>query len=382
MKKSTILKSVVLGLAFISISCGDDDDSNAGSNPVEKAAIVDTYANIVSTSYNKSVASAETFNTVLKTFVTNKDEASLTAAKNAWLSAREDYQPTEAFRFYGPIEEVIEGSNDLPYEVSINAWPLDEDTVLDFISKNTTFNETLFLSEFNEDDNITIGWHPIEFILWGADVDKTDGTIAGNKKIAEFTTNQYDYLTAAGDILVQYLKDVAGQWAVGGAYRTEFTSDTDQALENILLSIGTLANAELGGERTLDPWKSPGEDAEHSCFSDNTNRDNALNWEGIVGVYQGKLVGVEGASIEDLVKEANAELAEKITAQIALVNEIMTIINPLEFEDVIQLDSENRNLIFIDGPDTEEKTLVSRLTTFGNLIVEAGNALGLKVTVN
>lgn len=374
---------MLLSVGLLVISCSDDDnDGNSNNSPIEKTAIVDNYVNIVSTAYKKSVSSAKNFNTTLKTLAANKDEAALTAAKQAWLNAREDYQPTEAFRFYGPIEEVIEGSQDLPYEVSINAWPLDEKTVSDFIADNTTFNEALFLSEFNEDDNITIGWHPIEFILWGADPDKTDGTIAGNKTIAEFTDNQFDYLVAAGDLLIKYLNDVAGEWASDGAFRAKFVADTDQALENVLLSIGTLANAELGGERTLDPWNSPGKDAEHSCFSDNTNRDNALNWEGVVGVYQGNLAGATGASIEDLVKEADSKLAAEITAQIGLVNEILAIINPLEFEDVIQPGSPNRELIFIEGVDTEEKTLVSRLNTFGNLIIRAGNALGLQVTVN
>ena len=370
---------------LFAVSCGDDDQSSTPNisldTEVNREAVVSNYVNIVSTGYNNSVASAGTFNTALRALAANRDEASLEAAKQAWLSAREDYQPTEAFRFYGPIEEVIEGSQDLPYEVSINAWPLDEATVTSFIASNSTFTESLFLSEFNEDDNITVGWHPIEFVLWGADLDRTNGSIAGNKDIADFTTNEFNYLVAAGDLLVEYLDDVARRWTDEGGFGATFVADSDQAIENILLSIGTLANAELGGERTLDPWNNPGEDAEHSCFSDNTNRDNALNWAGIVGVYQGDLVGVSGASVEDLIAQEDPELAARITAQIALVNEILEVINPLEFEDVIQFDSPNRSLIFQDV-DPDEETLISRLTVFGNLIVEAGNALGVNVTVN
>ena len=43
-------------------------------------------------------------------------------AKDAWLAARDDYGPTEAFRFYdGPIDNADDGPEGL-----INAWPMDE----------------------------------------------------------------------------------------------------------------------------------------------------------------------------------------------------------------------------------------------------------------
>ena len=46
----------------------------------------------------------------------------LAAAKDAWLTARDDYVPTEAFRFYdGPIDNPDDGP-----EGQINAWPMDE----------------------------------------------------------------------------------------------------------------------------------------------------------------------------------------------------------------------------------------------------------------
>ena len=49
-------------------------------------------------------------------------DATLAAAKQAWLTARDDYLPTEAYRFYdGPIDNPKTGP-----EGQINAWPLDE----------------------------------------------------------------------------------------------------------------------------------------------------------------------------------------------------------------------------------------------------------------
>ena len=46
----------------------------------------------------------------------------MAAAREAWLAARDDYGPTEAFRFYGgPIDNEQDGPEGL-----LNAWPLDE----------------------------------------------------------------------------------------------------------------------------------------------------------------------------------------------------------------------------------------------------------------
>ena len=55
-------------------------------------------------------------------FIAEPSPETLAAAKDAWLTARDDYGPTEAFRFYGgPIDNEENGVEGL-----INAWPLDE----------------------------------------------------------------------------------------------------------------------------------------------------------------------------------------------------------------------------------------------------------------
>jgi putative iron-regulated protein len=55
-------------------------------------------------------------------FIAEPSPETLAAARDAWLTARDDYGPTEAFRFYGgPIDNEENGVEGL-----INAWPLDE----------------------------------------------------------------------------------------------------------------------------------------------------------------------------------------------------------------------------------------------------------------
>src|SRR5690606_25723822 len=91
---------------------------------------------------------------------------------------REWYGLTEAFRFYGgPID-----AEDGP-EGRINAWPLDEayadgvegDLEAGIIGDPSSEITAAVLSEQNErggEENVSTGWHAIEFLLWGQDLDE------------------------------------------------------------------------------------------------------------------------------------------------------------------------------------------------------------------
>ena len=80
------------------------------------------YAAGVHAAYEASLASATELDTAIDAFVADPTDETLEAAKQAWLTARDDYGLTEAFRFYGgPIDNEETGP-----EGRINAWPLDE----------------------------------------------------------------------------------------------------------------------------------------------------------------------------------------------------------------------------------------------------------------
>ena len=65
---------------------------------------------------------AEALHDAIDAFVAGPTDATLQAAKDAWLAGRRLYGPTEVFRFYdGPIDNPDDGP-----EGQINAWPMDE----------------------------------------------------------------------------------------------------------------------------------------------------------------------------------------------------------------------------------------------------------------
>ena len=72
---------------------------------VDPGAVVAGYADGVLASYTASATSATAMDAAIDAFVAAPTEATLQAAKQAWLAARNDYGITEAFRFYdGPID--------------------------------------------------------------------------------------------------------------------------------------------------------------------------------------------------------------------------------------------------------------------------------------
>jgi len=97
------------------------------------------------------------------------------------------------------------------------------------------------------------------------------------------------------------------------------------------LGITTLVSAELPVERMDVALGNADQEDEHSCFSDNTHRDIALNLQGVINVYQGKYGTIDGPSLEDLVKQANVSVyTDTDVAVTASLNKVAAIQTPFD----------------------------------------------------
>ena len=102
-------------MAGLLAACGE-----SGPTTELKQEVVANYANGVHHLYSQSLGSAQAMDRAIDQFLQEPTAAHLEAAKRLWLIARDDYGPTEAFRFYdGPIDHPDTGPEGL-----INAWPL------------------------------------------------------------------------------------------------------------------------------------------------------------------------------------------------------------------------------------------------------------------
>jgi putative iron-regulated protein len=305
----------------------------AVAQDVTADAVARHYAVIVHASYEDALAAATTMQRAIDIFVARPTAATHEAAKHAWLTAREWYGQTEAFRFYGgPIDDA-KGT-----EARINAWPVDEsyiDSVKDKPTAGLINNPQISISKkqlaaLNQrrgEENIATGWHAIEFVLWGQDF-HDDGP--GDRSFTDFVDGsapnakrRREYLQVVTALLVDDLSYLLQAWQPRrNNYRAQFVGNGNEAVRRMLVGMGSLSRGELAGERLEVPLATQDQEDEQSCFSDNTHRDIVADALGIENVWLGRYRRadgsvLQGASLKDLVAAANPALAQQTTQDIA-----------------------------------------------------------------
>ncbi len=311
----------------------------------EPAAIIDTYAAIALAGYEDALSTARELETAVEALIANPTEVKLEAARTAWMAARDPYQQTEAFRFGNPVVDAWEGR--------VNAWPLDEG-LIDYVdasygvesdanglyAANVIANVSLAIhgqmvdaSQLTPDflqntlqeaggveSNVATGYHAIEFLLWGQDLNGT-GPGAGNRPATDYSTAAHAdrraaYLSAATDLLVTDLEEMVASWQDGGAAREAAEAGGVAA---ILTGMGSLSFGELAGERMKLGLLLHDPEEEHDCFSDNTHMSHLNDALGVRNVYLGRYVRVDGsvvsgASVSELIADKDPTLDAEIIA--------------------------------------------------------------------
>ena len=299
---------------------------------LEKSEVVATYADIAEAGYADSLATAKTLQDAVDALIKSPSEETLAAAREAWLAARVPYQQTEVYRFGNAIVDDWEGK--------VNAWPLDEG-LIDYVDASyggptdanelaalnvianpeinvagrtvdaTAITPELIADTLNEADgietNVARGYHAIEFLLWGQDLNGTEAG-AGDRQWTDYASGddctngncdrRADYLKAATDLLVSDLEFMAAQWAEDGEARAEVTADADAGLVTMLTGMGSLSYGEQAGERMLLGLMLNDPEEEHDCFSDNTHNSHFYDGKGVQNVYLGGYTRVDGTVVE------------------------------------------------------------------------------------
>ena len=309
-------------------------------------AVVKHYAELVSAVYSDSLSTAKTLQSAIDAFLATPNDETLQAAKDAWVAARVPYLQSEVFRFGNTIIDDWEGQ--------VNAWPLDEG-LIDYVDKsyehalgnpaasaNIIANTEIQVGEdkidvkdltpeklasLNElggsEANVATGYHAIEFLLWGQDLNGT-GPGAGNRPASDYlegagaTGSHNDrrraYLKAVTDLLVKDLEEMVGNWApnVADNYRATLEAEpVNDGVRKMLFGMGSLSLGELAGERMKVALEANSSEDEHDCFSDNTHNSHFYNGKGIRNVYLGEYTRVDGSkvsgpSLSSLVAKADA----------------------------------------------------------------------------
>ncbi len=334
---------------------------------VTNEAVLKHYADLAYAKYGDSLATAKTLQNKIDTLLTKPTESNLAAARAAWVAARHPYQQTEAYRFGNAIVDDWEGK--------VNAWPLDEG-LIDYTAAsyggesdenalytaNVIANKTLTvggktidasqitkelladtLHEIDEvEANVATGYHAIEFLLWGQDLNGT-GPGAGVRPASDFDPancswgncdRRAAYLKAATDLLVDDLQWMVDQWAEGGEARAAVTNgDAQKNLATIFTGMGSLSYGELAGERMKLGLLLHDPEEEHDCFSDNTHWSHFNDVLGIRNVYTGVYQRVDGStlsgpSLSDLVAAKDAAVDKNLREHLdATLGEMQVLVD-------------------------------------------------------
>jgi putative iron-regulated protein len=357
------MNSLRSAFAFSAILLASTSLAAQAAAPDPKA-ILTTYADIGEAGYADAVAGAETLKQAVDAFLADPTEATLKAARAAWIEARVPYMQTEAFRFGNPEIDDLEGN--------VNSWPLDEG-LIDYVDAksygtssdsnplytlNIVANKSLqignktvdashitkeLISSLEEagdnEANVSIGYHAVEFLLWGQDLNGT-GPGAGNRPATDYDTKncshdncdrRADYLRSATDLLIDDLKQMEAVFAKDGAGRKRLLADPDAGIAAMFTGLGSLSYGELAGERTKLGLMLHDPEEEHDCFSDNTHNSDFYDEQGMVNVYTGTYKRpdgsvIQGPSLKDLVSAKDPAGAERIDAAIKAAVDAATVI--------------------------------------------------------
>jgi putative iron-regulated protein len=331
--------------------------------------VVETYANVVLATYEDTLSSLRALDAAVDALIAAPSDASLATARERWREARIPYSRSEAFRFYaGPIDQ--EGGP----EGQINGWPLDENHIdavmvdkygaapgLNIIGNPASFPTITpeLIAAQNEaggEKNIASGYHAIEFLLWGQDLNDPPES-AGRRSFQDFVSNgdagsvnarRGAYLKAATTLLIRDVDGVAAEWREPAAgtenYRSKLvTGDVYTGLKRMLTGIITLAEVEMASERMNVPLLSGDQEEEQSCFSDTSAEDLRSNEAGIESVYFGRYESpggkkIEGPSLAQTVRAADPRVADEIEARLTRTREALDAVRG-PFDREIQPDN-------------------------------------------
>lgn len=402
MRRFSLAHLSVLALAINLAACGDNEPAatstvNVSSAIVQPAAtpvadvqavtreqVVSHYADIAHATFADAHSTAQALQAAVNAFVAAPSEATQQAAKDAWLAARVPYMQSEVFRFGNPLVDEWEGQ--------VNAWPLDEG-LIDYVADdydyalgndgaiaNIISSQSIQVGEekidvsnltpellagLNElggsEANVATGYHAIEFLLWGQDLNGTQPG-AGERPYTDYLTDENctggncerraQYLTVVTDLLVDDLAEMTAQWAAGNPenYRTELLAESaEQGLRKAFFGMGSLSLGELAGERMKVALEANSTEDEHDCFSDNTHNSHYYNAKGIRNVYLGEYKKVDGTlltgpSIAQLVQASDAAVDQLLQAKLANTEKSLQVMvdaaeNGMAFDQMIDPDN-------------------------------------------
>ncbi len=302
------LKITMLGLALTALAftgCKKDDDENTTTATVTNEKVVLDFADYIAHfAYSNLAGETTDLYNKIEAFNASPDDTKLQACKDSWKASRLVWEKTESFLF-GPV-----ATDNI--DPRIDTWPVNFNDLEIILANGQPFTA----SYIDGLDDALKGFHPIEYLLFGYDGDKT---------ATQFTPRQFEYLEA----LALDLKTLTGDLATGwdpqnnSSYYHEFQSAGNGSANypTLLSAYEEMVNAmagicdEVANGKISEPFTAQNPDLEESPFAKNSITDFTNNIRGVEAVYLGN-IGNDAAGLEDIVRKHNLSLDNTIKTKI------------------------------------------------------------------
>lgn len=349
MKKNVLLFGLLaMGLGAVT-SCKDDEEKKNEETIViqdaEYDAIINQYVDgVVMPTY----ADLKTKNTALYQSVLDfgnaPSDARFQAVCNAWLTAREPWEMSEAFLF-GPVA-------DYGLDPNMDSWPLDQDAIVAVLTSQN-WNAMEWTGDYDEDDEAIAevqsvrGFHTLEFLAFKDGKARTLNDEAADNEAANVVYNSANatawaqYMRNTAKLLVDDVTTLYDAWDKGyaasfknhnGSDYTSGISCIEQIIDGCVDIAGEVGDAKIGDPYNLAVAGKATEAlyAVESWYSWHSRDDYTNNINSIRNAYYGSRDGsINTNSLSNLVKKYNVQLDTKVKNAIsAAANAIQAIPQP------------------------------------------------------
>jgi predicted lipoprotein len=315
-KKSCL--SILVSVTLLSACGSDNDDDNTSFDFDATPMITNLTEDVIVAGYVDLNTKAEAFVAAITTLSTDKTEANLAAAQQAWKDVRQPWEQGES-HIFGPVDS-------LSIDPHLDSWPLNTSDLQALLENQDSFTAD---SVRNSNDDVQ-GFHTMEFLLFG------DGVEDNTKAITEMTDLEIEYLAATAEVFNGYTQDLEDAWLVASdannasseAYK-DYLLETDNEIYSSQVGVvEELVNGligivdEVGNGKIAEPFGSDINSIDTSLvesqYSWNSLADFTNNIIGVQNVYRGEFEDAADAQgIIDFVDAADSELASRVDEEIA-----------------------------------------------------------------
>lgn len=289
-------------------------DNTTDTETIQSEILNSFSVNVAEATYSTLSDKANLLYQAIQTFSATPTDINLTACKQLWKDTRKTWELSEGFLF-GPAETQS-------IDPRIDTWPVNYVDLDSVLADTNTFT----VSYINSLDDALRGFHPIEYLLFGTN---------GNKTTSQFTEREKQYLLALANHLKSLTTLLAQGWSstIPENYAVEFTTagQTTSLYPNKRAAFEELVNAMIGicdevaNGKIEEPFAAQNPLLEESPFSANSITDFTNNIKSVQNVYLGNYIA-DGKGLEDLVRLNNLSLdgtiKNKINTAIASLNTI------------------------------------------------------------